>query len=846
MRGLARNLWWAWNEEATELFRRLDGDLWESTGHNPVLLLGRIDQAQLEAAAQDAGFVAHLERVAQDFKEYLANPATWFAQTFQDRAATGARIAYFSAEFGLTECLSIFAGGLGLLAGDHLKSASDLGLPLVGVGLLYQEGYFRQHLNESGWQQEAYVDNDFHNLPLTLEMRADRTPVTVDITCAGRMVYAQVWRAQVGRVPLYLLDTNVATNGAEDRAITKQLYGGDLEMRLKQELVLGVGGCRALEALGIEPAVYHMNEGHSAFLVLERIRRLVESLHVSFEEAREIASAGLIFTTHTPVAAGHDYFPVELMDRYWAGYPRLVGISRRTALGLGRLNRADEREPFGMTTLALRQAVYSNGVSQLHGEVSRDMWARLWPGVPKNEIPIAAVTNGVHLRTWVSREMDRLYDRYMGADWWERPTDQVAWRRGVDRVPAEELWRTHEVRRERLVAFARRGLRTQLERRGASRSELDAAEEVLDLDALTIGFARRFATYKRATLLLRDPQRLARILTNADRPVQVIFAGKAHPRDEPGKALIQEIVRLTREEPFRRRIVFLEDYDLAVARPMVQGSDVWLNTPRRPEEASGTSGMKAAANGALNASTLDGWWAEAWDSVDQSAATIGWAIGRGEDYDDLKYQDEVEAEALYEVLEREIIPTFYDRGADGLPRRWIAAMKASIGCLTPFFNTHRMVREYTEKFYLPMTERAQRLNVDDMRRAQALAAWRERVQEAWPRIAIQSVDTPELSELNVGETARTRASVHLSTLQPDDVAVQLYVGTVNAAGDLFDGAPVRMELVGPDGSETYVYETTTTIARRSGLNGLTVRVLPSNPDLTTQFLPGLITWAQTE
>lgn len=640
LRDLAFNLRWAWNHDTIELFRRLDSDLWESSGHNPVLMLGAIDQTQLEAAAADEGFLAHLDRVAHEFDAYLAGESTWFQRTHG--ASDGPLVAYFSAEFGLTECLSIFAGGLGILAGDHLKSASDLGIPLVGVGLLYQQGYFRQYLNEVGWQQEADIDNDFHNLPVSLARRPDGTPVTVEVEYAGHPVFAQVWRAQAGRVALYLLDTNVPLNHPVDRHITHQLYGGDQEIRIKQEMMLGIGGYRALQALGLSPMVYHMNEGHAAFLALERVRWLMQRHSLGFAEAREVAAASLVFTTHTPVEAGHDRFPADLMDRYFTDYSRHLGLSRYEFLGLGRLDPNHDSEAFCMTVLALRLADHSNGVSQLHGQVSRRMWQGLWPGVPEDEIPIEYVTNGVHSRSWISLEMNHLYDRYLGPRWREEPADRTIWQR-AERIPAEELWRTHERRRDRLVAFARRRLRAQLEHRGAPQVEIEAADEVLDPGALTIGFARRFAPYKRATLLLADEARLARLLNNPDRPVQLIFAGKAHPRDEAGKRLCQQIAVLARKPEFRHRVVFLEDYDLAVARYLVQGADIWLNNPRRPMEASGTSGMKAAANGVLNLSTLDGWWDEAYQPE------VGWAIGRREVDDNSALQDQVEAEALYIV-----------------------------------------------------------------------------------------------------------------------------------------------------------------------------------------------------
>jgi len=643
LRQLAYNLRWAWDHDTIELFRRLDSELWESTGHNPVLMLGSVDQAELEAAAKDEAFLAHLDRKLKELDAYVNSPSTWFHRTYGNPGSM--LVAYFSAEFGLTECLSVFAGGLGVLAGDHLKSASDLGVPLVGVGLLYQQGYFKQYLNPAGWQQETYEDNDFRNLPLSLELRPDGRPLTIEVNYDGRAVAARIWKVRVGRVNLYLLDTNVASNRQDDRDITDQLYGGDLEMRLKQEILLGIGGHRALEALGLEPTVYHMNEGHSAFLAVEWVRRLTEKHKLSFAEARDVASAGLIFTTHTPVPAGHDYFPQGLLDRYLGNYIRRLGMAPGDFYGLGRQHPDRQDEDFCMTVLALRTASASNGVSKLHGEVSRGMWKSIWPGVPEDEVPIGHVTNGVHFRSWISHEMNQLYDRYLGPKWREEHADANLWRR-VESIPAEELWRSHERRRERLVAFARRRLRIQLQRRGAPQSEIDAADEVLDPDALTIGFARRFATYKRASLVLSDVHRLQQILNQPGRPVQIVFAGKAHPRDDAGKALIQQVVKFAQQKEFRRRLVFLEDYDMAVARYLVQGSDIWLNTPLRPLEASGTSGMKALANGGLNLSTLDGWWDEAWHAATAEKRFIGWAIGNGENYDNPEYQDQVEAPPL--------------------------------------------------------------------------------------------------------------------------------------------------------------------------------------------------------
>ncbi|MBZ5724304.1 MAG: alpha-glucan family phosphorylase [Acidobacteriia bacterium] len=840
LRQLANNLRWAWDHNTIELFRRLDSDLWESTGHNPVRMLGAIDQEQLEAASRDDAYLAHLDRTMRELDAYLAAESTWFRRTYGD--AEGLLVAYFSAEFGLTECLSVFAGGLGVLAGDHLKSASDLGAPLVGVGLLYQQGYFRQYLNAAGWQQESYEDNDFENLPVSLETRPDGSPLTVEIAFDSRVVTAQIWRVRVGRVSLYLLDTNLTANRPEDRDITDQLYGGDLEMRLKQEILLGIGGYRALEALGLKPTVYHMNEGHSAFLGLEWVRRLMETHALSFREAREVASASLIFTGHTPVPAGHDYFSPNLIDRYLGGYMRGLGLTRAEFLGLGRQNPNNDAEEFCMTVLALRMAAASNGVSELHGKVSREMWKQIWPGVPEDEIPIGHVTNGVHFRSWISQEMNQLYDRYLGPQWREEHADAKLWRR-AEGIPAEELWRTHERRRERLVAFARRRLREQLQRRGASQAEVDAAEEVLDPDALTIGFARRFATYKRAALPLRDPHRLEQILNNTQRPVQIVYAGKAHPRDDAGKALIQQIVRLAQQKEFRRRVVFLEDYDMAVARYLVQGSDIWLNTPLRPLEASGTSGMKALANGALNLSTLDGWWDEAWDAATRGNNFIGWAIGRGESYDNAAYQDEVEATALYDLLEHEIVPTFYERGADGLPRRWIQHMKSSVATLCPSFNMQRVVKQYAADFYVAAHERYQNLTAAGSAGARALAAWIARVQNEWPHVRVESVDALPGSRLAVGSQIHVQARVRLGAIPSAEVRVELYLGRLNAHGEITSAQAIPMQPAGANREGVWTFEATGVPRNQSGLHGYTVRVLPFHADNAKTFLPGIIAWA---
>ena len=830
---IAYNLRWSWDHAAIDLFRRFDRDLWETAGRNPVRVLGTVEQSMLEAAASDDSFLAHLQGVSKSLNSYLNAQGSWYQREHvEDKDLL---VAYFSLEFGITECLPIFAGGLGVLAGDHLKAASDLGLPLVAVGLLYQEGYFRQYLNGAGWQQEAFEENDFHVLPIEFIPN-----VQVHVALPDGEVTARVWRAVVGRIQLYLLDTNIPTNRPDHRAITAQLYGGDLDMRIRQEILLGIGGVRALEALGLRPSVYHMNEGHSAFLALERIRSLMESQHLSFAEASVLASSSLVFTTHTPVPAGHDYFPPNLMDHYFSAfYPRL-GLNLRDFLALGRQNAANDAESFCMTVLALRLAAFSNAVSKLHGVVSRGMWNSIWRGLPESEVPIGHVTNGVHFRSWVSLEMNQLYDRYLGPKWREEPADATLWQR-TQSIPAGELWRTHERRRERLVAFARRRLQSQLKNRGASQSAIDEAEEVLSPDALTIGFGRRFATYKRATLLLQDTERLARILNDANRPVQIIYAGKAHPRDQYGKQLIKTIIELAARPEFRRKLVFLENYDMAIARYMVQGCDVWLNTPLRPQEASGTSGMKAQANGVLNVSTLDGWWDEAWQIGLDAGAEVGWAIGKGESYEDPAYQDHVEAEALYELLEREIVPAFYERRSDGLPRKWIDRMKTSIIRLNPEFNMHRMVIQYANEYYLSAHRRHRALQAENSSRARELAAWRTRVEAAWPRLQVKNVSS-DLDEVNLANEIKISATVFLDSLTPEDVSVQILTGRVDASGEIINPEITPMDSFENEGNACFRFHASLHTAK-SGFFGYAIRILPHHPDAVTPFMPLLITWA---
>jgi starch phosphorylase len=743
-------------------------------------------------------------------------------------------VAYFCAEFGIVEGIRLYSGGLGILAGDHLKSASDLGVPLVAVGLLYRRGYFRQYLNADGWQQEQYPEADFHALPLTLERRTDGSPVTVQVQFPGRALQVQVWRAQVGRVPLYLLDTDVEDNRPEDRAVTSTLYGGDKDMRIRQEIVLGVGGLRALKALGIEPTVCHMNEGHAAFLAAERIRQVMERSRAGFAEAKALVASSNVFTTHTPVPAGIDVFPPELVERYFAPCCAQLGLSRDQFMALGRQNPADPNEPLSMAVLAIRLSGATNGVSALHARVSQRMWSGLWPDVPVDDIPITSITNGVHVRGWLSQDMAGLFDAYLGPRWVSHPADQSVWER-VEQIPDAELWRTHERRRERLAGFARRRLRAQLEQRGAPPAERAQAEEVLDPKALTIGFARRFATYKRATLLFADPGRLSRILSDRDRPVQIIFAGKAHPADQDGKDFIRQIVHFARQPEFRQRIVFLEDYDIKVGRYLYQGVDVWLNTPRRPLEASGTSGMKATVNGAINISILDGWWDEAYDG------TNGWAIGRGEEYQDTGYQDQIESQTLYQILESEVVPMFYVRSRDGLPREWIRRMKHAMRTICPVFSAYRMVREYTERLYIPAGQQWERLGADGLVRARALAQWQERVRTAWKDVAVRAVRADTVTPLPAGDARSVEVDVALGALRPEDVSVSMYSGLISGHGDITSPRISEMKVMGPPRDGVYSFQGMLA-GQAAGRNGFRIRILPAHQDLANPLTLNCITW----
>jgi len=689
---LARNLWWSWDSDSTSLFRDLDPLRWRQLNHNPIALLSEIPLAGIERRARELVLHGRINYAYRRQREYLEADRTWGAR--HAGALRPRPVAYFSAEFGLHESVPIYSGGLGVLSGDHIKSASDLNIPLVGIGLFYGQGYFRQHLDKNGWQQEEYLQTDVSQMPMEPAIGAKGEPVTIQIETRSGSIRAKVWRMKVGRIDLLLLDSNVEGNAPEDRELTSRLYGGDGRVRIRQELLLGVGGFRALKAMGITPSVLHLNEGHSGFAVIEAIRCRMEDEGLSFDQAVPRVSREVLFTTHTPVPAGHDRFDSGLMEEHLGPLRDSIGLSHDHLMSLGRENPDNHGESFCMTVLGLKLSRRANAVSALHGEVSRQMWTSLYPGRSEEAVPIRHITNGVHVPTWLAPQMFRLYDRHLGSDWHEHSGEPHIWE-GIENVNDGELWETHLSLKSRLLEFVRLRAVEQAEHRGESAKTLQNLGKVLSPDALTIGFARRFATYKRANLILRDIELLAAMVNDPKRPVQFVFAGKAHPHDTPGKEVLQQIAQLMRDKQFANKFVFIEDYDINVGRHFVQGVDVWLNNPRRPLEASGTSGQKVVLNGGLNLSVLDGWWAEAYDGLN------GFAIGTGRTHTNMDVHDTRDGEDLYRVLREEVIPLYYQRDRDGLPRGWIKRMKRTIRTLGWRFNADRMVMDYTLKGYVP-------------------------------------------------------------------------------------------------------------------------------------------------
>lgn len=829
---IATNLRWSWDARAVDLFRWVDADAWERAEHDPVRMLGLVSKDRFEHLTDDGPFMSFLASVNDDLESYLDEPR-WF-QSLKAKNLPK-QIAYFSPEFGVSEALPIYSGGLGVLAGDHLKAASDLGVPLVAVGLLYRQGYFRQQLNADGWQQEHYPSLDPHGMPLTLLLGDDGVPLKIEVDLAGARCVAQLWTATIGRVPLILMDCDVEENEPDERGVTDRLYAGGGEHRLRQEIVLGIGGIRALQAAGYHPDVFHSNEGHAGFLGLERIRHLVQTTDLAFAEAMESVRAATVFTTHTPVPAGIDVYDVDLMERYFESFAKECNVTFAELMAVGQTEPAVEAESdhpkFNMAVMGFHLAARSNAVSKLHGVVSRAIFTELWPGVPAEEAPIGSVTNGVHTSTWLGPEITEVLDRRLSPGWAE--TGDGRWDR-IHEVPDAELWRARERARERLVYFVRERIRHQLVVRGHNEAEVSWTEEIFDPGVLTIGFARRFAQYKRGTLLLSDIDRLKRLLRSGDRPIQVVIAGKAHPLDDGGKEMIQALVHFAADPEVRLRFAFVEDYDMEVARVLCQGSDVWLNNPRRPLEACGTSGMKAALNGALNCSVLDGWWDECYDGNN------GWAIGTREAFLDSAHQDRVEASALFDLLEREIVPRFYDRPEGPVPRRWVERMKHSIASLGSFVTADRMVRDYVDALYGPAAIQGRELIGDGFAGARALAEWKARIQEHWGDIRVIDVDG-DVTAADVGTKREVGATVRVGRLTTDDVSVQLAHGRVGANNELI--APQIVEMTVDHCEEETCTFRGSFATDEAGLYGFAVRVVPRHPDLTNGMDLGVVTWA---
>ncbi len=824
MTDLAYNLLWSWEPIIRTLFRRLDPALWRDCGYNPVLMLGRVPQATLQKAGSDQRYLALYRMACEAFDARVRKSAA---------PEDGKLIAYFSAEYGLTECLPIYSGGLGILSGDHLKSSSDHDYPLVALGLLYQQGYFRQYLNPDGWQQERYPMNDFYTLPLRTVKDAAGQDLKVTVKLPTGPVVIQVWKIEVGRISLFLLDTNLPDNRSpQDRDITDSLYGGDTDTRIRQEIVLGIGGMRALKAMGLKPTVFHMNEGHSAFLALEQIRLMMRDDHLSFDEAIETARSGNVFTTHTPVPAGIDLFDSGLMQYYFSEYCAETGIDFQQLMALGRLNVYDRGERFSMAVLALNTSTYRNAVSRLHRHVSQEMFHELWPQLPVWEVPITSVTNGVHVPSWLNGELASLYDQYLQPDWRERFSDAGIWDQVKD-IPDEELLEVHRRRKRRLIAFVRSRQTQSALRRQAPAAEVRRAGEVLDPNAFTIGFARRFATYKRATLLFRDVERLKRILLNKDMPVQIVIAGKAHPKDQPGKSYIREVVQYSRDPELWKHVVFVEDYDMKIGRELVQGVDLWLNTPRRGEEACGTSGMKAAINGVLNLSILDGWWDEAYEH------SGGWAIGDREPYSE--DQDALHASAIYYLLENEIVPMFHER-KEQTPREWMRRMKQSQLHMSRSFDCRSMLQEYMSQLYNPAHAQKLRMAQDSYAVAREKALWNARVREVWDRVKFAPSGAATATSVTTGKPLPVRAGIDLAGLKPDDVRVELVMGRIDSNGNLEETEVLLLPFIEQEGQVSIFGKDI--MPERTGRLGYALRVSPNHcEDPLTRPCSNLVKWS---
>ena len=841
---ISNNLWWSWNTEFLRLFRKIDNDLWEKCGKNPVKFLKQVSQDRLEAVSKDLIFLHEYDKCVENFEDYMNSKDTWFANKYPDNKDD--LIAYFSAEYGLDETIPIYSGGLGILSGDHLKSASDLGIPLVAVGLLYKNGYFHQKINGNGEQETEYHDIDLHDLPINPVKNENGDDLIIYLKFPKRRIYLKVWKINVGRIKLYLLDSDIDENEPGDREVTLKLYGGDQEMRIRQEFVLGMGGVNLLtRALKLEPTVYHMNEGHSSFLILELIKNVIKEKQVSFDVARDIVSSQTVFTTHTPVPAGNDIFPISLVEKYFKDFwPRLT-ISREEFLKLGMKPCKELENGFNMGILALKVAGKKNGVSKLHGAVSRELFADVWPEIAANESPIDYVTNGIHTCSWLAPSLKQLYNKYLIPYWQDKIQYDYVWEK-VRNIPDDKLWNVHQARKEKLLSIVKNNVTERLRRSGYNYEDINAITSKINPNALTIGFARRFATYKRATLIFKDLERITQILNNADRPVQLIFAGKAHPADKQGQDLIKFIHDVSMMPQFKGKIFLLENYNIAMSRYLISGVDVWLNNPRRPMEASGTSGQKASVNGVVNFSVLDGWWAEGYNQKN------GWRIGFNSDYESYEAQDVTDSQNIYETLEQKIIPAYYNKDKNGISKEWMDYMKESIVSTGGKYSTSRMLSDYTSKFYIPLCNLHNKY-YKDLSDVTQFNTWKTDMYRNWKDIKItQKEDNLNNISIDAGNCISVKCQVELPNIKPEFVSVECYYGKILENGVVEDISIIPMQQVkskskNAETENSKIFEYETKIELKTGGNyGYTFRVMPKNDMLLDSANMNLVKWITQE
>ena len=831
---ISNNLWWAWNTEFLRLFQKIDMDLWEQCAKNPVKFLKQVSQERLERASKDVTFLKEYDKVSENFEDYMNSKNTWFANKYPGNKKD--LIAYFSAEYGLDETIPIYSGGLGILSGDHLKSASDLGIPLVGVGLLYKNGYFNQKINGYGQQETEYNNIDLYDLPINPVKDDKGDDLTIYVKFPKRRLYLKVWQINVGRVKLYLLDSDIPKNNEEDRDVTLKLYGGDQEMRIRQEIVLGMAGVSLLtKYLGLKPTVYHMNEGHSAFLNLEIIKNIIKEKQVSFEVAKDIASSKTVFTTHTPVPAGNDIFPIELVEKYFKDFWPRLGITREEFLKLGMKPGPDLEKGFNMGILALKIAGKKNGVSKLHGAVSRELFSEVWPNIAANESPIGYVTNGIHTCSWLAPKLKELYNKYLIPYWQDNMHHDYVWEK-IKNIPDDKLWSAHVERKRKLINLVKENTTERLRRSGYSYEEINEIVSKLNPDALTIGFARRFATYKRATLIFKDIERMTQIMNNAGKPVQLIFAGKAHPADKEGQDLIKYIHEVSMMPQFKGKIFLLENYNIAMSRYLISGVDVWLNNPRRPMEASGTSGQKASVNGVINFSVLDGWWAEGYTQNN------GWTIGTNAEYDSYEAQDMADSQSMYHTLEEKIIPTYYNRDKNGISKRWMEIMKNSIITTGGKYSTARMLVDYTNELYIPLCNLTKKYyeNIDNVA---AYNAWKKDLYENWKDIKItQENKNFDNITIDAGNNIEVGCEVQLPNIDVENVTVEAYYGKILDNGVVENVSIIPMQLQEADEENKKYYFTTKIELTTGGNYGYTFRVMPRHEMLLEPANLNLVKW----